>query len=196
MDSMASVIASFSEAHRLVGEFVENPEQLKKVTQFAQMIVDLYQRDGNLFTCGNGGSHCDAMHFAEEFTGRYRKDRRALGALPLGDSAHLSCVANDFGFEQVFARQVEGLGRKGDMLVGITTSGKSKNVGLALEKAKEKGLVTVCLSGRDGGFLKGVADLEIIVPAKTPERVQEMHIKIIHSVIEAAERQLFPEHYA
>lgn len=195
MDSLSAVIASLTEAQRLVGEFVENPEQLKKVTRFADMVAALYQRDGNLYICGNGGSHCDSMHFAEELTGRYRKDRRALGALALGDASHLSCVSNDFGYEHVFARQVEGLGRKGDMLVGITTSGKSKNVALAFEKAKAKGMETVCLSGRDGGFIKGTADLEIIIPGKTPERIQEMHIKIIHMVVECAERQLFPEHY-
>jgi D-sedoheptulose 7-phosphate isomerase len=159
------------------------------------MMVDTFKGGGNLFFCGNGGSHCDAMHAAEEFTGRFRKDRKAMGALALGDPAHLTCVANDFGFDQVFARQLEGLGRKGDMLIGISTSGNSKNIGNAFEVAKQKGIRTVALLGRDGGWMKDLADLTIIVPGKTSDRIQEMHIKILHNVIETCERELYPEHY-
>jgi D-sedoheptulose 7-phosphate isomerase len=135
------------------------------------------------------------MHFAEELTGRFRKDRKALGALALGDPSHTTCVANDFGFDHVFARQLEGLGRGGDLLVGISTSGNSKNVLLAVEAAKEKGIKTVALLGRDGGKLKELVDLAIVIPSQDSDRIQEMHIKIIHTVIETCERAIFPENY-
>lgn len=151
---------------------------------------------GNLFTCGNGGSHCDAMHFAEELTGRYRKDRRALGALALGDASHVTCVSNDYGFEHIFARQVDGLGRKGDLLVGMSTSGNSKNVILAFEAAKKKGIKTIALLGKGGGRLKEIADLAIVVPGESSDRIQELHIKLIHIVIEVLEREIFPENYS
>lgn len=158
-------------------------------------MIESFSRGGRLFTCGNGGSHCDAMHFAEEFTGRYRKDRRPLGALALGDPSHVTCVSNDYGFEHIFSRQVEGLARKGDVLVGLSTSGNSANVIRAFETAKAMGITTVGLLGRDGGKLAGMADLAIVIPATTSDRIQEMHIKIIHTVIETVERALFPQNY-
>ena len=135
------------------------------------------------------------MHFAEELTGRYRKDRAPLGALALGDPSHITCVSNDYGFEHIFTRQLMGLSRKGDGLLGLSTSGNSKNVIHAFKAAKKKGLFTVALLGRDGGALKDMADLSIVVPGQTSDRIQEMHIKIIHTAIEAVERDLFPENY-
>jgi D-sedoheptulose 7-phosphate isomerase len=136
------------------------------------------------------------MHFAEEMTGRYRKDRRPLAALALGDASHVTCVGNDYGFEHIFSRQLEALGRKGDVLITLSTSGNSKNAILALETAKAKGITTIALLGRDGGKMKSLADLSIIVPAQTSDRIQEVHIKLLHIVIETVERDLFPEHYA
>lgn len=186
---------SLAEAQETLNKFVSNPELLKKCEQFSDVLIESFKNNGKLFTCGNGGSHCDAMHFAEEFTGRYRKDRRPLGALALGDASHTTCVSNDYGFEYVFSRQVEGLGRKGDVLVGLSTSGNSKNVILAVQAAKKMGIKTVALLGKDGGELKGMADLSIVVPAQTSDRIQEMHIKIIHTVIETVEREIFPENY-
>ncbi|NBV49807.1 SIS domain-containing protein [bacterium] len=191
----SGIQVALEEARRLLEGFLSTPEQLERSDQFAAELVALYQRGGTLFVCGNGGSHCDAMHFAEEFTGRFRRDRRPLGALALGDPSHVTCVSNDMGFEHVFARQLEGLGRAGDLWVGLTTSGNSRNIGLALEVARTKGLRTIILSGKDGGALKGKADLEIIIPGNTSDRIQEMHMKIIHSVIEQVERSLFPENY-
>jgi D-sedoheptulose 7-phosphate isomerase len=135
------------------------------------------------------------MHFAEEWTGKYRKNRRPIGALALGDASHSTCVGNDYGFEHIFERQIQGLGRSGDLLVGLSTSGNSENVILAFEAAKKIGMKTVALSGRDGGLLKEVADIAIVVPGNTSDRIQELHIKIIHIVIESVERQLFPENY-
>jgi D-sedoheptulose 7-phosphate isomerase len=135
------------------------------------------------------------MHFAEEFTGRYRKDRKPLGALALGDASHVTCVSNDYGFDQIFSRQLEGLAGKGDMLVGLSTSGNSANVIKAFETAKAMGIRTVALLGRDGGKLATMADLAIVVKATTSDRIQEMHIKLIHTVIETVEREIFPENY-
>lgn len=186
---------ALSEAERTLHAFVSSPEQMKKCDQFSLLLLQTFLGRGNLFTCGNGGSHCDAMHFAEEMTGRYRKNRRPLGALALGDASHVTCVGNDFGFEHVFARQLEGLGRSGDLLVGLSTSGNSKNVIHAFEVAKKKEIRTVALLGRDGGALKSLADVSIVIPGETSDRIQEMHIKIIHIVIEAVERNLFPDNY-
>lgn len=187
--------SSLKEAHQLLEAFVQDSQQMDLCGRFVDEVTELYRRGGNLFICGNGGSHCDAMHFAEEFTGRFRKDRKPLGALALGDPSHVTCVSNDMGFEYVFSRQLEGLGRKEDLLVILTTSGNSLNLLRALEVAQQKGIRTVVLSGKDGGKLKGKANLEIIIPGKSSDRIQEMHMKIIHSLIECVERRLFPENY-
>ncbi len=187
---------ALTEAQATLDTFLKDPAQLEKCVRFSRLLTDTFRGGGRLFTCGNGGSHCDAMHFAEEFTGRYRKDRKPLGALALGDASHITCVANDFGFDHIFSRQLEGLGGKGDMLVGISTSGNSANVIKAFESAKVIGIRTVALLGRDGGKLAAMADLSIIVKATTSDRIQEMHIKLIHTVIETVEREIFPENYA
>ena len=137
-----------------------------------------------IISCGNGGSMCDAMHFAEELSGRYRNNRPALAAVSISDPSHLSCVANDYGYDHVFARYIEGLGQKGDVLLGISTSGNSKNVILAVEAAKAKGMHTIVLTGKDGGQLAGLADLEIRAPHSAyADRAQEIHIKVIHAFI-------------
>ncbi|MBN8540663.1 MAG: D-sedoheptulose 7-phosphate isomerase [Deltaproteobacteria bacterium] len=188
-------LTALREAQATLDTFVNNPSQLEKCEKFSQILIESFRGGGRLFTCGNGGSHCDAMHFAEEFTGRYRKDRRPLGALALGDASHVTCVSNDYGFEHIFSRQLEGLARKGDVLVGLSTSGNSANVIRAFETAKSLGIGTVGLLGRDGGKLAAISDLAIVVPAQTSDRIQEMHIKLIHTVIESVERVLFPENY-
>jgi D-sedoheptulose 7-phosphate isomerase len=186
---------SLKEAQETLNKFLSSQDLMGQCEQFSKLCLDTVRSGGNMFSCGNGGSHCDAMHFAEEFTGRYRKDRRPIGALALGDPSHVTCVSNDYGFEHIFSRQIEGLGRKGDLLVGLSTSGNSKNVILAFEAAKKKGIKTVALLGKDGGALKGLADLAIVVPAQTSDRIQEIHIKLIHTVIESVEREIFPENY-
>jgi len=186
---------SFEEAERVVHQFRTDQSLIEKCEAFSKLLVQTYLNGGTVFSCGNGGSHCDAMHFAEELTGRYRKDRRPLGALALGDSSHVTCVSNDYGFQYIFSRQLEGLAKKGDALIGLSTSGNSQNVIEAFQVAKSKGLKTVALLGRDGGKLKELADLAIVVPAQTSDRIQEMHIKLIHTVIELIERELFPENY-
>lgn len=188
---------SLTEAADCLRTFLEAPETLDKCARFSELLIETLRSDRHVFTCGNGGSHCDSMHFAEELTGRYRKDRRALGALALGDASHTTCVSNDFGFDHVFARQIEGLGHQGDLLIGFSTSGNSKNIIRALGSARAKGLKTVALLGRDGGQIQkqNLADLAIIVPGASSDRIQELHIKLVHIVIETMERALFPENY-
>lgn len=188
-------MGALDEANQTLTRFLTDPDQIKKCVSFSEMLLETFQTGGRAFSCGNGGSHCDAMHFAEEFTGRYRKDRRPLGALALGDPSHVTCVSNDYGFSEIFARQLTGLARQGDLLLGLSTSGNSENIIRAFQAAKSIGIRTVALLGRDGGKLKSMADLAIVVPAQTSDRIQEMHIKLIHTVIEAVERRLFPENY-
>jgi D-sedoheptulose 7-phosphate isomerase len=187
--------SAFREARETLNKFADDPAQIERCTRFTQMALTTYKAGGNIFSCGNGGSHCDAMHLAEELTGRYRKDRKPLGALALGNAPHVTCVANDYGFEHIFSRELAGLARKGDLLIGLSTSGNSKNVINAFHQAKTIGVQTVALLGKTGGELKNLADLAIVIPAETSDRIQEMHIKLIHTVIETVERELFPENY-
>lgn len=186
---------SLKDSKETLERFTAIPGIWKSLEIFSDVLVTTFKNGGNVFSCGNGGSMCDAQHFAEEFTGRYRKDRKPLGALALGEASHLSCVGNDYGFEHVFERQIYALARKGDALLLLSTSGNSKNQWLAAEAARSVGLKTIALLGRDGGRLKNLVDLAIIVPAETSDRIQEMHIKLIHTVIETVERKLFPENY-
>lgn len=183
------------DAQQTLTRFIESNELLDRCNQFSEILIQCYRSEGTVFSCGNGGSHCDAMHFAEELTGRYRDNRRPLGALALGDPSHVTCVSNDYGFEEIFSRQLGGLGRRGDVLIGLSTSGNSPNVIKAVEVAKAKGMKSIGLLGKSGGKLKDLVDLAIVVPADTSDRVQEVHIKLIHTVIESVERDLFPENY-
>lgn len=195
MDTSTVWKNALTEAQNTLAQFLSEPQQLKRCSEFSEMVLKTINSGGNLFSCGNGGSHCDAMHFSEEFTGRYRKDRKAVGALALGNAPHVTCVANDYGFEHIFSRELEGLGRAGDLLIGLSTSGNSQNVINAFLSAKKMNIKTVGLLGRNGGKLKELADLAIVIPAETSDRIQEMHIKLLHTVIESVERQLFPENY-
>ena len=169
------------EAQTVLETFLNDPVQIEKIEKAASLMAYAILNDHKIISCGNGGSHCDAMHFAEELTGRYRNDRRSLPAIAISDVSHLSCVSNDFGFEYVFSRFVEGLGQSGDVLLGLSTSGNSANIIRAVEAAKAKGMKVVILSGKDGGKLAGQADVEIRVPHfGYADRIQEIHIKVIH----------------
>lgn len=170
-------------------------KQSQAIQNMARIIILAFLSGGKVLVCGNGGSACDAMHFAEELTGRFRKNRRALPAISLTDSAHITCVGNDFGFEHVFSRAIEALGKPEDVLVCLSTSGNSKNVLLAVEQAKGFGMEVICLLGKGGGRLKGQGDVELIVPSQTSERVQEVHMLVLHLLVETIERELFPENY-
>ena len=151
-------------------------------------MVESLRNEGKIISCGNGGSMCDAMHFAEELTGRYRDNRPGIAALSISDPSHLSCVGNDYGYEFVFSRYVEAVGRKGDVLLAISTSGNSGNVLRAIEAARQKGMRVVGLTGKDGGAMADLCDVEIRAPyAPYADRAQEIHIKVIHSLIDFIE---------
>jgi len=190
------VRGSFEEAARTLQAFLDDPACLAGVDRFVEAAHATLQAKGLLMSCGNGGSMCDAMHFAEEWTGRFRGNRAALPALAFSDPSHLTCIANDFGYDEVFARQVEAQGKQGDLLVAISTSGNSPNVQRAVEVAKGMGITVVGLLGKGGGALLEAVDIPIVVPlATTSDRIQEVHIKVLHIAIEAVERRLFPENY-
>jgi D-sedoheptulose 7-phosphate isomerase len=184
-------LQELTEAQSVLEKFINQPENIQKIIKTAQLMADAMKQGGKIISCGNGGSHCDAMHFAEELSGRYRDNRQALAALAISDPSHLSCVSNDYGYEFVFSRFIEGLGRAEDVLLGISTSGNSGNIIKAVEAAKAKGMKTVILTGKDGGKLAGMADVEIIVPHfGYADRIQEIHIKIIHILIGLIEQQM------
>jgi D-sedoheptulose 7-phosphate isomerase len=193
---MQDYIASdLCEAAKLISWLQEDQTARQTITAMAASLVQCLQSRGRILTCGNGGSMCDAMHFAEELSGRYRKDRPALAAMAISDPSHLTCVANDFGFDRVFARGVEAWGTAGDILVGFSTSGNSPNVIAAAESARQRQMKVFGLAGRDGGKFATLCDKAIIVPAQTSDRIQEIHIKIVHIIIELIERELFPQNY-
>ena len=192
---LEQIKAELVEAQDVLNKFIADENNIKLIEQAALLISNSFKQGGKVLSCGNGGSHCDAMHFAEEFTGRFRSDRPALPSISISDSSHITCVGNDFGFNFVFAKGVEAFGQEGDFFFGISTSGNSQNVIEAVKVAKKKGLKTVALLGKDGGKLKGVCDYEFIIPGKTSDRIQEVHMMILHIIIEGVERILFPENY-
>lgn len=188
--------AALNEAADALSALASDQACLSTIEQFRDLILNTLRSNGKLMSCGNGGSMCDAMHFAEEWTGRFRADRAAQPALSFSDPSHLSCIANDFGYDEVFARQVAAHGRENDVLLAISTSGDSPNILRALEEARARGVHTVGLLGKGGGAALPLCDIGIVVPhAKSSERIQELHIKVIHLVVEAVERRLFPENY-
>ncbi|MBF0360110.1 MAG: D-sedoheptulose 7-phosphate isomerase [Oligoflexia bacterium] len=182
---------SFYVAWKLLEDFFNDEENLLAVEKAIATMCFSIKEGRKVISCGNGGSMCDAIHFAEELTGRFHKDRPALPAIAISDPAHLSCTSNDYGYEHVFARWLEALASSGDVLLAISTSGNSKNVIRAVEVAKKKGLKTIGLLGKNGGELKGLVDIPIVIKSDLAERVQEMHIKIIHVMVEGIEREIF-----
>ncbi|MDD4224722.1 MAG: SIS domain-containing protein [Candidatus Cloacimonetes bacterium] len=185
--------SSFTAAGRGLKAFLANEENFAAIEKAARLIADCFARGGKVIAFGNGGSMCDAMHFAEEFTGRFRRDRKALPAIALSDPSQLTCVGNDYGFEQVFARGVEAFARPGDVVLGISTSGNSDNVIKGLEAARLLGCHTLALLGKNGGKLAGSCGLEIIVPGEHSDRIQELHTLILHIIIEGVEELLFAD---
>ena len=173
-----------TEARSVLDDFISQPEHLTAIEQAARLMADALTNGRKIIACGNGGSHCDAMHFAEELSGRYRNDRRSLAAIAISDSSHITCVGTDYGYDAIFSRFIEGLGSKGDVLMGISTSGNSTNIIRAVEAAQQQGMKVVLLTGKDGGKLAGQADVEIRVPHfGYADRIQEVHIKVIHLFI-------------
>ncbi len=181
----------FEEAQKVLETFINNIENFKKLEKAGNILISAIKAGKKIISCGNGGSMCDAMHFAEELSGRFRDDRPALPAIAISDASHITCTTNDYGFEVIFSRFVEGIGCDGDVLFAISTSGNSVNVVNAALMAKEKKMIVVALTGKDGGKLAGIADIEIRVPhSKYSDRIQEIHIKIIHSLINYIEKNL------
>lgn len=190
-----NLIKSYKDELELLINFIKEEENNKITEKIAIELANIFTCGNKVMICGNGGSNCDAMHFAEEFTGRFRKERRALPAISISDSSHITCVGNDYGFDSIFSKGVEAFGKENDMLIGISTSGNSDNVIKAIKAAKEIGMKTVALLGKDGGQLKGICDYEFIIPGETSDRIQEIHMMILHIIIEGVEKIMFPENY-
>lgn len=180
----------FFEAAEILQKF-NTPENFEKLEKAGNLMVDALKNGGKIISCGNGGSMCDAMHFAEELTGRYRDDRPALPAISISDVSHMSCVSNDYGYEFVFSRYLKALGNKGDVLLAFSTSGNSTNVLNAIKVAKDKGMKVVGLTGKDGGMMADLCDVEIRAPhSEYADRAQEIHIKCVHTLIDFIERNV------
>lgn len=192
---MSYIQHALGDAHNVLSDFMGQSSNLEKIKLATEMMVATLKADGRLLSCGNGGSMCDSMHFVEELTGRFRKDRPPLAAMSMGDPSHITCVANDYGYDYIFSRHVQAWGREGDVLLAISTSGNSQNVIEAVNAAKDKKMAVIGLLGKDGGELKEMVDIALIVPSQISDRIQEVHIKCIHIFIEGIERQLYPEHY-
>ncbi len=192
------VVRNLKQAESALATLLASPETLGQITRSADLIADSFAQGGRVFSCGNGGSMCDAMHFAEELSGRYRSDRKALPAVSISDPSHISCVGNDYGYDFIFSRYLEAHARKGDVLLGISTSGKSANVIKAAQYAKLHGIHVVTLTGKADSELGALATVDVTTLGTSgfADRVQELHIKVIHILIELIERRFFPENYA
>ena len=180
-----------SQARNELDSFINDPETVPSIAEAASIMANCLNNGGKIISCGNGGSLCDATHFAEELTGRFRNDRRPLPAMAINDPACLTCVGNDYSFDVVFFRWIEAFGRSGDVLLAISTSGSSRNILKAAEAAKGLGMKVIALTSKKGQSLAGLADLAILAPdAPHSDRIQEIHIKVIHILIEAIESLL------
>ncbi len=189
MSSIATIQSELNEAAELLSRFIQEEESMQAIEKAASIMIASIKADGKIISCGNGGSGCDAMHFAEELTGRYRENREPIPALSISDPSHITCVGNDYGFEFIFERYVRSVGKPGDVLLAISTSGQSANVLKACEAARQRGIKVVALTGKDGGKLAGLCDVEIRVPHHGyADRIQEIHIKVIHILMTLIEK--------
>lgn len=185
---MNRIESHFDEALQTLKIFAADKVQMQNIQKAADAMIAKLHLGGKILSCGNGGSHCDAMHFAEELTGRYRNNRPGIAAIAISDVSHISCVGNDYGYDQIFSRYVEAVGTQGDVLLGISSSGNSVNVIKAIEAAKAKGMFVVGLTGKDGGKMGTLCDIEIRAPhSQFADRAQEIHIKVIHALIDSIE---------
>lgn len=188
---MENIKLHFNEAKSILQQFIDNEDNFKAIENAGKLMVNAINSGGKILSCGNGGSLCDAMHFAEELSGRYRDNRKALPALSISDASHISCVGNDYGYEFVFSRYIEAIANSNDVLLAISTSGQSPNVINAINAAKQKGMKVVGLTGKDGGKMAQLCDVEIRAPySKYADRAQEIHIKCIHSLIDYIEKSV------
>jgi D-sedoheptulose 7-phosphate isomerase len=169
----------FAESGKILDAFIAEEENFKKIEAAGNMLLSAFRGGNKAISCGNGGSMCDAMHFAEELSGRFRDDRPALPAVSISDPSHITCTANDYGFDKVFSRYIEAIGNSGDVLLAISTSGNSRNIIEAIQAAKGKGMKVIGLTGKDGGVMKSMCDVEIRAPHSAyADRAQEIHIKV------------------
>jgi D-sedoheptulose 7-phosphate isomerase len=188
----ALILENLNEAREVLAEFISQPENIEAIDQAAKIMIEAVQNGGKIISCGNGGSMTDAMHFAEELSGVFREKRPALPAISISDPSHITCTANDYSFDEIFSRYVEGIGQEGDVLLAISTSGNSMNIIKAVEAAMGKGMKVVGLTGKTGGLLAGMVDQEIRVKGrKHSDRIQEMHIKILHILVLMIEQGVF-----
>ena len=188
MKAIDRIKINFQEAENVLKQFMLDEKNLINIASAAEIMIESIGNGGKIISCGNGGSMCDAMHFAEELSGRFRDNRRALPAISISDPSHISCVGNDYGYEYIFSRYIEALGKKGDVLLAISTSGNSKNILEGIRAAKEAGMKVVGLTGKDGGLMSSMCDIEIRAPfSDYADRAQEIHIKVIHSLIHCIE---------
>lgn len=182
---------NFNEAQTVLNAFLANDSNIEAIVSAGELMTEAIRLGHKIIACGNGGSACDASHFAEEMTGRFRAERRSLPAIAISDAAHITCTANDYGFESIFSRFVEGMGNAGDVLLAISTSGNSSNVIKAAEAARDKGLIVVSLTGKNGGSLRTLSTVNINVAHHGwADRIQEIHIKIIHTLINFIEENI------
>lgn len=185
------ILGELQQASQVLELFLSDKSNINQIQRAATMMTEAVLKGNKLISCGNGGSFCDAMHFAEELTGRYRESREPIPAICISDPSHITCTANDFGYPEIFARYLKAVGNQGDVLLGISTSGNSENVIRAASVAKQRGIKVIILSGKTGGQLEGSADLLITVPHEGyADRIQEIHIKIIHILILLIEKKL------
>jgi len=181
---------SFLDTQKLLLKIIDDQEIEKAWRQSIQKIQEMLLGGGTIYCCGNGGSYCQALHLAEELTGRYKKERAPIAALALGEASHMTCVSNDYSFDEVFARQLEALGRSGDVLLCLSTSGNSKNLIQAVNVAREKSIYTLAFLGRDGGELKKIVDKSILIPHQESDKIQELHLLLIHQLVQKLESDL------
>jgi len=190
MAKKSPVKSDFIEAQKILDEFISNDKNFKRIEDAASLMIKALKDGKKIISCGNGGSMCDAMHFAEEMTGRFRENRKPMAAISISDPSHLSCVANDYGFDEVFSRYIDAVGKKGDVLLAISTSGNSKNILEAIKSARKAGMKIIGLTGKTGGEMASQCDVEIRAPqSKYADRAQEIHIKIIHALIHHIEEE-------
>ena len=185
------ILKELNEAKNVIDKLINDDAIINAIEESAKIMTVSIDNGGKIISCGNGGSMCDAMHFAEELTGKFREERSPIPAVSISDPSHITCVGNDYGFDAIFSRYVESVGNTGDVLLAISTSGKSTNVIRAAEEANRKGIKVVALTGKDGGELSDLCDIEIRVPHfGYSDRIQEIHIKVIHILILLIEKNL------
>jgi D-sedoheptulose 7-phosphate isomerase len=194
-DIERSIETAYQDAVTAIQDFLTGEDALQKTKEGISLIYNSLLSGGKIIVCGNGGSACDAMHFCEELTGRFRDDRKPLPAIALTDPANLTAVGNDYGFAEVFARGVKAHGKKDDVLIALTTSGNSENVVRAVAAAEAIGMKVILLLGRHGGKLRGVGNVNFLISGSTSDRIQEVHMTILHVMIEGMERLMFPSNY-